>query len=148
MPDPKQTPTVAERMAELLASFADPSFRTRYGVGADEKYTMALTGQIPGAMPVTGNAQIPIEERRAAGYLFGQRWPSVGVPLTQLSGMVRAKFGEDPLLGWIGTQAAQEGARSGYSRQQVEQALADQRKQQILAEFARQYQARMSGGVR
>jgi hypothetical protein len=55
----------------------DAAARWRYGVDANQKYALALSGRIPGSQPIKSEEDIAREERRAAAYLFSLQHPEM-----------------------------------------------------------------------
>lgn len=64
-------------MAEQSGNWWDALARWRYGVGANEKYALALSGRIPGSQPIHSEEDVAREERRAAAYLFAVQHPEL-----------------------------------------------------------------------
>lgn len=99
----------------------DPFFQLRYGVPANQKYQMAITGQIPGSQTIHSDEDQANEERRAAGYLFGKRWPSIAMGGTRVANALR--FWEPDSI----HQTALDSTRAGIAAAQQAQALEEQR---------------------
>lgn len=100
-------------MADLpdwMYGATDPLYRLRYGVTAAEKSGLAVNRQIPGAGAAVSPEDFEREERRASGYLFGQKWPNIAVPATSAVNALR--FWEDPELHEIALEAARRGSQS------------------------------------
>ena len=89
------------------AALGDAPWKLRYGVGPTEKYAAAVSGEIPGAEKIEKQADVPREERRAAGYLFGKNWPTLARGGTALANKIR--FSEDPALHSVATSATEQG---------------------------------------
>ena len=100
-------PTLGEKALDAVGAISDPTFALRYGVPSGEKYRMALQGAIPGAQPIKGQGDLPREERRAAGYLFGKKWPSIAPVGTEVANTLR--FWEDPSLHQVARDATFRG---------------------------------------
>lgn len=60
-----------------MADWTDPFFRLRYGVTGGDKYRLALSGRIPGSLPIQSEEDVAREERRAAAYLFALQHPTL-----------------------------------------------------------------------
>lgn len=97
--------------------WTDPFFQLRYGVPANEKYKMAIQGQIPGSQVIHSEEDQANEERRAAGYLFGKRWPSIAEGGTKFANAIR--FWEPDSI----HQTALDSTRAGIAAAQQAQAL-------------------------
>lgn len=88
----------------------DPLARWRYGVGADEKYAIALSGRVPGSQPIRSEEDLAREERRAAAYLFALQHPTMADVGVGLASTLR--FMEPETM----HAAAREGVVSGRTR--------------------------------
>jgi hypothetical protein len=98
------------------AEFYDPAFRLRYGVTSGEKYRQAVTGAIPGALPVSSEKDVEREERRAAGYLFAKEHPTISAAVQPAVNALRTHaFGDDPAV----VAAANEGQAAALRPQKM-----------------------------
>lgn len=91
----------------------------RYGKPEVEKHRMTVAGEIPNVNIKATGTPYGSEEatRRASGYLFGKRWPSIAVPSTRAVSFARDVFGEhDPALHATAIDAAVQGATEGRRR--------------------------------
>lgn len=100
-----------------LDTLADVGSRIRYGVPFDEKARMALTGMIPGARKENLRSEVgsDIEQRRAAAYLFGQQWPTMGPEWQPLIDRY-VRSGDDPRLLAVTQDAVEQGSRDALMR--------------------------------
>jgi hypothetical protein len=55
----------------------DALAKLRYGVDANQKYALAVSGRIPGSLPIRSEDDLAREERRAAAYLFSMQNPRI-----------------------------------------------------------------------
>jgi hypothetical protein len=101
-------------MEGALGFLEEAPFRLRYGVPAAEKYRLAVSGEIPGGRVPHSDAEVEEEERRAAGFLFGAKWPTLAEPGTRFANALR--FWEDPRMHEIALEAARQGAASKRRR--------------------------------
>ena len=106
-------------------SLLDLPWKFRYGVGPAEKYRRAIAGEIPGAQPIHSEQDVEREERRASGYLFAQRHPTLAATVQPAVDALRTHvFRDDPSV----VAAAQQGQRAAIgdvARGRVQQALFD-----------------------
>lgn len=114
-------PTIRDILenSTILHGIGDAVAQARYGVPWEEKEAMAIRGDIPGADPRNGSSDLgqEIEQRRAAAYLFGRQWPTLGPWLQPGINALRYVEGDDPRVIAVAPYAVKEGAEAG--RQQA-----------------------------
>ena len=95
-----------------MSDWWDNLARLRYGVDASQKYALAVSGRIPGSMPIHSDDDLAREERRAAAYLFKLQHPDIADFGTGVASTIRGYFGEPEFL----QDAAREGVVAGATQ--------------------------------
>ena len=95
-----------------MADWWDSLARLRYGVDVGQKYALAVSGRIPGSMPIHSEDDLAREERRAAAYLFSMAHPKIADFGTGVASTIRGYFGEPESL----HAAAREGVVAGRTQ--------------------------------
>ena len=117
-------------MADSSGNWWDPLARLRYGVDANQKYAIALSGQVPGSQPIHSEEDVAREERRAAAYLFAMQHPHLADIGTGLASTLR--FMEPESL----HAAAREGVVAGRTQPMRLADLMPQRRADTLGSLA------------
>lgn len=89
----------------------DQLYKFRYGVSEADKDQMMYSGNFPGAISYMKDPEGA--ERATSGYLAGQNWGPLGVPMTDLFNVIRQNTiarDERPELRDMAVNAASQGA--------------------------------------